>query len=301
MVPAGLADLHRHLDGSLRWQTLREFAQQDALTVPKELAFRAGMGLQEALARFAFTLSVLQSPQRVERVAAEICEDAASDGVRTLEIRFAPQLHQGAPVEAVVSAALRGIAGRAGLILCGLYGESPAVFETLVEVGAKYAGVVGLDLAGGPAPGHRYQMRDYAEAFGQAKAQGLGRTVHAAEGRDVGEIRQAIELLHAQRIGHGTTLLDDEDIVAIVVERGITLEACPTSNVHTGAIARLNQHPLRQWLERGVRVCLCPDNTLLSQVGSRQEHQRVQQALALSDEQLAHVVACGHQARFAMS
>src|SRR5687767_5784205 len=119
------ADLHRHLDGSLRPATVEALAARAGLKVPADLLFRAGMGLDEALSKFAFTLSLLQAPEAVRRVAAEMCEDAAADGVTSLEIRFAPQLHgaAGASVEAVVDAAVEGCAGRARLILCGLYGE----------------------------------------------------------------------------------------------------------------------------------------------------------------------------------
>src|SRR6185369_6374685 len=124
-LPHPLADLHRHLDGSLRPSTIAELAREAGVRVPDDLAFSPGMGLDAALSRFAFTLSLLQSPAAVKRVAAEICEDAAAEGVTTLEIRFAPQLHRGAGIEAIVEAAITGIAGRAGLILCGLYGEPP--------------------------------------------------------------------------------------------------------------------------------------------------------------------------------
>src|SRR5688572_26447207 len=90
-MSAGLADLHRHLDGSLRPATVRELAGG---AMPEDLAFHAGMGLAAALAKFEVTLSLLQTPAAVRRVAAEMCEDAAADGVSTLEIRFAPQLHR---------------------------------------------------------------------------------------------------------------------------------------------------------------------------------------------------------------
>src|SRR5262245_2522762 len=151
LLDAPLADLHRHLDGSLRLATLEELLARRGARVPERLRFERGMGLEAALERFALTLSVLQEPDAVRRVAREICEDAAKDGVTTLEIRFAPQLHTGASLEAIVDAALEGVQGRAGLILCGLYGEPPEVLERLVDVAAPRKGVVGIDLAGGPA------------------------------------------------------------------------------------------------------------------------------------------------------
>lgn len=293
-----LAELHLHLDGSLRPQTLAELAARRGLIVPADLRFHAGMGLADALSRFAFTLSVLQEPAAVRRVASELCEDAARDGVDALEIRFAPQLHRAASPAAIVDAALEGVQGRAGLILCALYGEDPAIADELVSIAQSRPGVVGLDLAGGPAPTHRFAMRDYARAFTRAMELGLGRTVHASEGRPVDELRVAIEQLHAQRIGHGTSLLDDPRVVDLVLARDVTLEACPTSNVHTGVIRDVAEHPLPKWLALGVRACVCADNTLLSDVSSSQEHARAARIPGMTPELLSLAIGFAHAARF---
>lgn len=294
------ADLHRHLDGSLRERTVRELAEREGVTVPPALRFHAGMGLDEALSKFAFTLSLLQTPESVERVAREICEDAISEEVTTLELRFAPQLHlqRGAKVEEIIDAALCGVDGRAGLILCGLYGEPVTTLLSLVEAATPRRGVVAIDLAGGPAPFHSVKLADYAPAFTRAREVGLGRTVHAAEGRSPEEIRVAIESLHAQRIGHGTTLLEDPRVVELVLERGVTIEACPTSNVHVGAIARVEDHPLPQWLERGIKCCINTDNTLLSAIEAREEHRRVAAIPGMTAARVAQAIAHGHAARF---
>lgn len=293
-----LADLHRHLDGSLRPATLAELAARAGIAVPPDLAFSPGMGLAAALSRFQLTLSLLQTPEAVARVAAEMCEDAAAEGVTTLEIRFAPQLHRGARVEAIVDAALAGIAGRAGLLLCGLYGEPASVLTGLADLGATREGVVGIDLAGGPSPAHSIRLADYAPAFRRAADRGLGRTVHAAEGRPAEEIRVAVEALLAQRIGHGTTLLDDPAIVDLVVERGVLIEACPTSNVHTGVIARVEDHPLPRWLAAGVRACVCADNTLLSRTDAREELRRAAGIPGMDAGKIEAVIAHGHAGAF---
>lgn len=298
MLSTPLADLHRHLDGSIRPSTLAELAARAGKTVPPDLAFSAGMGLEAALTRFAFTLSLLQHPGAMARVASEMCEDAEAEGVTTLEIRFAPQLHSGAPTGAIVDAALEGMAGRATLILCGLYGDPPDVLMSLVEIAASRPAVVGIDLAGGPVPGHAFSMRDYAPAYRRAEALGIGRTVHAGEGRPAEEIRTAIEMLGAQRIGHATTLLDDPSVVKLVVERGVTIEACPTSNVHTGVIPSIEAHPLSAWLDAGVRACVCADNTLLSATTAAEELRRVMAIPGMTEEKVARVVATGHEAAF---
>lgn len=306
-----LPDLHRHLDGSLRWPTLTELAESAGIHLPAvaggrpprsvdELRFFRGMGLAAALERFRVTLAVLQTPAAVRRVAAEICDDAAGEGVTTLELRFAPQLHLvgGATMEAIVDAAAEGVNGRAGLILCGLYGEPPGVMAALVACARDRRAVVGIDLAGGPAPGAEFGMADYAPAFARARELGLGRTVHAGEGRPAAEIRAAVEQLGATRIGHGTTLLDDERVCQLVIERGVTIEACLTSNQQTGAIADVSAHPLARWLDAGVRVCVNTDNTLLSGVDAASEHALALALPGMTPAQLARAIAFGHAARF---
>lgn len=293
-----LPELHLHLDGSLRPATVNELAAKVGVPVPADLPFVAGMGLAAALERFAFTLSLLQTPDAVARVASEICDDARAGQVSTLEIRFAPQLHRGGSLETIVDAALEGVAGRAGLLLCGLYGDPPALLDALVDVALPRRGVVGLDLAGGPAPTHAFHLADYREPFARAARGGLGRTVHAAEGRPPAEIRAAIEVLGAQRIGHGTTLLEDPSVLALVLERDVVLEACPTSNVHTGVIGAVAEHPLPRWLAAGVRATVCADNTLLSAVSTREEYERAARIPGMTPALLARAAASGHEAAF---
>lgn len=293
-----LSDLHRHLDGSLRPATVRDLADALGADVPADLPFFPGMGLDAALARFAFTLRLLQAPEAVARVAAEMCADATAEGVTTLEVRFAPQLHGGAPLPEIVDAALAGLGGRAGLVLCALYGEDPAVAAALVDAAATRPGVVGLDLAGGPAPGHRWGLADYAPAFRRAAEIGLGRTVHAGEGRPAREIGEAILTLGAQRIGHGTTLLQDSAVVDLVLARDVTVEACLTSNWHVGAIPEVAAHPLARWLALGVRACVNADNTLLSGVDAREEHARAAALPGMTPALLARAIACGHEGAF---
>jgi adenosine deaminase len=297
IAPSGLSDLHRHLDGSMRLGTLRDLATRRGLTVPQDLAFQPGIGLLAALSRFAFTLSCLDTLDAVRQVADELCIDAASEGVETLEVRFAPQLH-GPPVPEVIDAALDGLAGRAGLILCGLYGENPDVLEGLVNAAQHRPGVVGLDLAGGPSPSHSWSMADYAAPFSHARTLGLGRTVHAAEGRPPEEIRTAIEVLHAQRIGHGTTLLQDSSVVDLLLHRGVTIEACVTSNWQVGAIANPMAHDLPRWLARGIRACVCCDNTLLSSNTAASELALVSQLPGMTPAGMESVLETGRSAAF---
>jgi adenosine deaminase len=293
-----LADLHRHLDGSLRESTLRELATRVGVSVPDRFRFWPGMGLEAALRCFDLSLAVLQEPAAVRRAADEACADAAREGVSTLELRFAPQLHAGGSLAQIVAAAAEGVAGRAGLVLCGLYGEDPSVLEALVEVARSCPAVVGIDIAGGPASGHAHRLRDYARAFSLARDHGLGRTVHAGEGRPPAEIREAIEVLHAQRIGHGTSLMDDPAVLDLVRDRGVTIEACLTSNVQTGCVPDLAAHPLPRLLQAGVRVTVCTDNTLFSDVDAPGEYRRAAALPGLDAGAIETLAGFGHAAAF---
>ena len=253
------------------------------------------MGLEAALERFALILSLIQNPREVERVAAEICEDALREGVSTLEIRFAPQLHHGAPIEEIVDAAASGVAGRAGIILCGLYGEPPELMNRLVSCASTRMSVVGIDIAGSPGM-MTFQTDEYAPAFKRAADLGLGRTVHTGEGRPASEIASAVSALRPNRLGHATTLLDDPKLVDTVLAQGIVVEACVTSNVHTGAVSAPETHPLPKWAARGIRVCICTDNTLLSDTNARVEHD--QAAKLVSTDELNRMIETGHAAAF---
>lgn len=293
-----LSELHRHLDGSLRPSTMRELARERGIPIPDPLHFRPGMGLEEALSRFEFTLELLREPAAVRRIASEMCEDAAAEGITTLEIRFAPQLHVGAPPERVIDAALEGIDGRAGLVLCGLYGEPLGVLEGLVDAAATRTGVVGIDLAGGPSAWHDFRLEDYAPVFTRAAELGIGRTVHAGEGRPPEEIAVAIEQLHAQRIGHGTTILQDPDVVGLALESDVTIEACVTSNWQVGAITAIERHPLSRWLDIGLKACVCVDNTLFSDIDLPEELRRVGRIPGMNEAKLERLVKAGHDAAF---
>ena len=297
-----LPNLHCHLDGSLRYETLRSlllpagFREAPDLS---ELHFKPRMTLWEALDRFAFTVELLRTVSAVEWVASDICEDAAADGVTTLEVRFAPQLHPGsAPIEAYVDAALEGVNGRAGIILCGLYGEHPSVLEGLVEIARTRPGVVGIDLAGCPTPHQQYRMADYAPAFTRAMDLGIGRTVHAGEGGPATDIADAIRLLHAQRIGHGTTLLMEPGVLDLVIDHQVTMEVCLTSNVHTGVIPSVEEHPLMRWLHLGVRATLAPDNTLFSAVSTSDENRNAMKIPGMTLERIIQMARWGHEAAF---
>lgn len=262
-----MIELHCHLDGSIREGTITKFLGYQ----PKDIYFKKGMGLEAALQSFQITLGTLQTADLVKKATEELCTDLTYSGVFQAEIRFAPQLHYGNSIEEIVDAACDGLYGDKKLILCGLYGENPKMLDKLVEVAKTRDKVVGIDLAGAPHKDHYYSIMDYSDAFTKARHYDLGRTVHAGEGRSAKEIEVAINFLHAQRIGHGLTVMDDWKTMDLVRQNDILIEVCLTSNYHTGCIDEYSDHPMRKWYDNDIKFSLCADNTLLSQTTLEEE------------------------------
>ncbi|HEX5830689.1 MAG TPA: adenosine deaminase [Gemmatimonadaceae bacterium] len=282
------AELHCHLDGSLRPATLLELARDAGVALPatdvhalaRYMRVDDARHLEDYLARFHLTLAVMQRADALERVAYELAEDAWYDGVRYLEVRWAPILtvEGGLSLEAAMEAPLRGLrrAERdfgivTGAIVCAMRHMAPQVGLQMAELAVAFRdrGVVGFDLAGGelgnPAAAH-------AEAFAFARGHDLACTCHAGEGDGAGSVRQAVHLCGAHRIGHATRLLEDERLLHYVNDRRIPLEICLTSNVQTRAVPTIDRHPLRRYVELGLPVVLNTDNRLMSGVSLTDEY-----------------------------
>ena len=278
-------ELHLHMDGSIRRSTFLELAKLNNLQVDASFGFTKGMTLQQALSMFSKTVSVMQQMDVITRITSEICEDLRKDGVEYAEIRFAPQLHSD-DTEAVVRAAIKGLCYGHKLILCGLYGENPRVIEGHVNIAKRYKSVVGIDIAGGPRKTDKWGLHHYADAYREAKKHGIGRTVHVSEGRSHNEIIDAIKILGAQRLGHACSLLDSQSAVNLVKDMDVVIEACPTSNVHTGIYKDVSDHPIKKWIANHVYVAVCADNTLMSNVTTSQELSRVKKHCKLTSDEI---------------
>lgn len=289
------ADLHVHLDGSLRADTLTEFAR-DRGVCPREagsadltagLVFEDGMSLRECLLRFEATVGLLQDGYALERVASELVEDCYSDGVRHAEIRLCPLLHtrEGLRPEEALEAVLTGIERAvsalsvdtaaewmsAGVVVSVLEGMDGDAASLLLDLALSYAdrGVLGLDLAGDES---LWSADRFEPHFSRAREGGLGVTVHAGEAGEPGHVVDAVRTLGADRIGHGTAAALDPAVLALLSERGVTVECCLTSNVHTGAVAAYEEHPLPRFIEAGVPVVLATDNRFFSQTSLSREY-----------------------------
>ena len=274
-------ELHCHLDGSLRIPTILDLAKKDKVTLPtsnsdklsKLLVIGKTRGsLEDYIKRFDITLSVMQTPLALKRTAYELIEDVAKENVRYIEIRYSPILHTekgmslGESVEAVREGLQRGrkdFGVESGIIVCGIRNISAAASLKLADLTVRYKnkGVVGFDLAGAE---ENFPAKDHQEAFYMILNNNINATIHAGEACGPTSIHQAIHHCGAHRIGHGTRLKENKDLMNYVNDHRITLEICLTSNWQTRSIRSLKYHPLKYYYDQGIRVTLNTDNRLMS-------------------------------------
>jgi adenosine deaminase len=309
------AELHCHLDGSVRPQTLLDLAAERDVVLPGHsvaqlhdyMIVRDATNLDDYLARFSVTLSVMQDAVALERIARELVVDAAHEGVRYIEIRYSPILNtqEGLSLDEAVEAPLRGIAtgtfetGTVGrLIICAMRHLDPTVSSELARLAVAYRhhGVVGFDLAGGEL-GHPASR--HVESFTYARAHDLAVTVHAGEGDGADSVRQAVHVCGANRIGHATRLFEDQSLSQYVNDRRIALEICLTSNVQTRVVQSYEAHPLRSYYEHGQMVVLNTDNRLMSGVTLTDEYAHAASSLGFTFRELAQVARNGFETAFA--
>jgi adenosine deaminase len=308
------ADLHCHLDGSIRASTLLELGREIGVEMPAEtphalahhMWVKDARHLEDYLTRFDITLNVLQRADFLERVTWELLEDAHNEGVRYIEIRYAPVLNVrgGMTLEEAIEAPRRAVARaretlgiRSGLIVCSLRHLDPAVSLDLAKLAVSYAGrdVVGFDLAGGEAGN---PAAPHVKAFEYAREHGMFCTCHAGEGAGPESVAEAIHACGAQRIGHATRLVEDPRLMDEVGEKGIAIEACLTSNVQTRATDDYASHPIRTWLANGLKVTLNTDNRLMSRTTLSDEFKHAADALNLDARGAAELARAGFQAAF---
>ncbi len=301
-------DLHRHLEGSLRLQTLAEIALEHGIDLPSYRTEDLRRYVQARddqpdyhrfLAKFRLLRRLYRSREALERIATEAAADAAADHIRYLELRFNPialSRAQRFPLQDVVewitgaiAVAQRTYPITVRLILQIGRDEIPSVAEEILELALAYraGGIVGLDLAGDEVnyPAHRL-----AHIFRRARQEGLGVTIHAGEVGGAANVRDAILLFHAQRIGHGIHALENSEVVRLLMERNIALEVCPTSNLQTGAVHSLSHHPLPDMLALGLRATLNTDDPSISDTTLTDEYLIAVTAMGMDLEQIRTTV-----------
>jgi len=308
-------DLHCHLDGSMRVKTILELAEKQKVRLPADtvegLAKAIHMGeqcksLEEYLVAFDVTLSVLQTEESLYRAAYELAVDAAAENVRYLEVRYSPALHQqrGLKMTTVIDAVLEGLRVakretgiKTGVIVCGIRHINPQTSVRLAELSVAYKnrGVIGFDLAGAEAS---FPAKDHKDAFQLILKNNVNCTAHAGEAYGPESIGQAIHYLGAHRIGHGTRLREDGDLLNYINDHRIPLEVCLSSNVQTGAVSDLASHPLRFYFDYGLRVTINTDNRLITDTTVTKELWLAHHELGIPLEDLCTIIVSGFKSAF---
>lgn len=292
-------ELHDHLDGGLRPQTVIDLAKKYDVALPcnevdaLQSWFDEGCRLKSLslyLKTFAVTNAVMQTEEALKRVAYEAVLDWKEHNVVYGEIRFAPVLHlqNGLTMDQVVQAVLSGLdQGRRdtgvhyGLILCAMRGQSANLSLEIAHLAVAYRnrGVVGFDIAGDESGN---PPKAHLDAFQYIRNKNFNITIHAGEAFGLDSIWQAIQVCGAHRIGHGTRLVDDMsldgsriekmgDLAHFIEDKRIPLEMCLSSNVGTGAAQSFSTHPFPIFFRNHFRVCLCTDNRLMSNTNLTKE------------------------------
>ena len=311
-----LVDLHRHLDGNVRLETMLDIARQHGIRLPADdlealrphvQVQRPVPGLMDFIAKFEPIKTIFVDAEAIERIAYENLEDAVREGIDYVELRFSPAFmgeHHGLDprdVTGAICAALGRARGRLPVmaklivIMSRHLGEQCCWDELEAALAYQDQGVVAVDLAGDEAnyPGTRFRRH-----FERARAAGLRITVHAGEASGAESVSQAITELGAERIGHAVHAVEDERVLALIAERGVAIESCPTSNVQTSTVASYAAHPLPQLLRRGLLVTLGSDDPGISAIDLPHEYRVARDELGLGPDELRRLQANGVQAAF---
>jgi adenosine deaminase len=309
------AELHCHLDGSLRIKTIIDLAQQNHVELPSfnksDLLAILSIGdspvpLEDYISRFDITLSVLQTPESLERVAFELAMDCHDDGVRYVEVRYSPILHtkNGMRLSETIDAVKKGLNTAqqecgilTGIIICGIRHISPDHSIELADLAIQYKnkGVVGFDLAGAE---ENFPAKHHQDAFDMILKNNINTTLHAGEAFGPESIHQAIHSCGAHRIGHGTRLSESRDLLEYVNDHRIPLEMCLTSNIHTKSVISIDEHPFRKYYDQRLRVTLNTDNRLISNTTLTKEYQLASETFNLSLQDLRGIIINGFKSAF---
>ncbi|HEY1536754.1 MAG TPA: adenosine deaminase [Polyangiaceae bacterium] len=308
-------DLHVHLDGSLRLETILELAKQQQVELPATdvEGLRAAIGcgnnfgsLVEYLRGFDITLRVMQNEAALERIAFELAEDAHRENVRYMEVRYAPMLHtqRGLKLTKVVEAVLDGLRRaretygiKANVIVCGIRNISAESSYQMAELAVAYKGrgVVGFDLAGAEAD---FPAKHHRAAFQLVRDNNINCTIHAGEAYGPESIAQAIHVCGAHRIGHGCRLREDGDLLHYLNDHRVPLECCPSSNVQTGAVKDLASHPIKLYFDLGLRVTVNTDNRLITDTSVSKELYLVHTKMGVPFADIKSMILAGFKSSF---
>lgn len=308
-------DLHVHLDGSVRIETIIDLAKQGKIELPSyEPAELKKIiccddkceSLDDYLRGFHIVNRVLQDKEGLKRAAYELAEDCAQENIRYVEVRYSPILHtdKGLKLTQISEAVIDGLKQaekdfniKTGVIICGIRNMDPTTSIKLAELAIAYKnkGVIGFDLAGGE---YNYPAKDHKEAFDLALKNNLNITIHAGEAYGPESIHQALHYCGTHRIGHGTRLVEDGDLLNYANDHRIPLEICLKSNFHTKAVPSIRAHPIDFYLDYGLRVTLNTDNRTISNTTLTDEYMLAIELLGLDYLQIKNILLNGFKSAF---
>lgn len=309
-------ELHRHLEGSLRLDTMVDVARQHGITIPADVLRLSNLvqvqdadkfTFQNFLAKFNTLRLFYRSPDVIDRITREAVEDAAKDNVRYMELRFTPVALSRAerfPLHDVIDWVLtsaREAAQKYNVIVRLIASvnrhESTELAEQVAWLAAAHIkdGLVALDLAGNEA---EFKTEPFYGIFKEAKQAGLHVTIHAGEWGPAVNVKEAIEEIGADRIGHGVRVLEDQDILTLVRERGTAFEVCVTSNYQSGVVQSLDTHPLMGMLEAGVNVTINTDDPSISRITLSHEYYTACEDLHMPQSTLRQRIVAAAEAGF---
>lgn len=308
-------ELHCHLDGSLRVETVIELAKEEGIALDSyEYDYVKNLltvgencsSLDEYLEKFDLPNMVLQTKENLRRAAFELLEDAAKENIKYIEIRFAPIFHtkKGLELEEIIESVIEGISDaeklydiKGNVIISCIRGLDLEHVYDSIEAGSKFLGkgVVAIDLAATEKEDFAYE---YVDAMKLAKEKGFRITIHAGETGFGKNVRDAITLLGAERIGHGVFIYNDKEAYDLVKNRGVTLEMCPKSNIDTKAVNRYSNHPIYNYHKEGIKVNISTDNRTVSNVTLNEETNNVLNTFNITLDEYREIYINSVQASF---
>jgi len=309
-------ELHRHLEGSLRLDTMVDVARQHGIVIPDDVIRLSTLvqvqeedmfTFQNFLSKFNTLRLFYRSPDVIHRITREAIEDAAKDNVRYMELRFTPVALSRAerfPLHDVMDWVLtsaRAAAQQHGLIVKLIASvnrhESTDLAEQVAWLAAEHVddGIVGLDLAGNEA---EFKSEPFYGLFKEAKQAGLHVTIHAGEWGPAIHVKEAIEEFEAERVGHGVRVLEDAHITALACERQTALEVCITSNYQSGVVTSLEKHPIMKLLDAGLNVTINTDDPSISRITLSHEYYAACEDLNMPQNKLKERIVAAAQAGF---
>jgi adenosine deaminase len=308
-------ELHRHLEGSLRVPTMMEIVRAHEMDVKNTGYLRPLVQVdhdepytfENFLSKFGTLRLFYKSPDIIKRISWEAVEDAALDNVRYLELRFTPvalSRAEGFPMAQVVNWVIESVHQAAAhfqimvrLIISFNRHENLEMAREAIDIALdrQKDGIVGVDLAGNEAD---FPAEPFKELIDEVKQAGLRVTIHAGEWGGAENVRQAIEDLGADRIGHGIRVLENPRVVGLARECGIPFEVCVTSNLHSGVVDTIANHPILRMIESGLNVTINTDDPSISRINLSSEYQAVHKDLGISMDMIGTRVKAAAQVAF---